>query len=49
VVAGWVPWAEASVAINSVIPQIAHDAKPANPRRVSIRLSFPDRELPQTS
>src|SRR5262245_27047699 len=36
VAAGGVPWADASVAMNSVIPQIAHDAKPANPRRVSM-------------
>src|SRR5215471_11464657 len=27
--------------MNSVIPQIAHDAKPANPRRVSMRSSLP--------
>ena len=36
VVATGAPWAEASAAMNSVIPQIAHDAKPANPRRVNM-------------
>src|SRR5215472_10768714 len=30
------PWAYASLAMNSVIPQSAQDAKPAKPRRVSI-------------
>jgi hypothetical protein len=39
--AGGVPWADAAVATNSVIPQIAHEAKPANPRRVSMTPSLP--------
>jgi hypothetical protein len=39
--AGGAPWADAAVATNSVIPQIAHDAKPANPRRVSMTPSLP--------
>jgi hypothetical protein len=41
VAAGCVPCADASVATNSVIPQIAHDAKPVNPRLVSMTLSLP--------
>jgi len=36
VAAGGAPCADASLAMNSVSPQIAHDAKPANPRRVSM-------------
>jgi hypothetical protein len=39
--AGGAPWADAEVATNSVIPQIAHEAKPANPRRVSMTPSLP--------
>jgi hypothetical protein len=34
-----VPWANASVATNSVIPQIAHAVKLEKPRRVSIATS----------
>src|SRR6516165_2733550 len=40
VVAGGVPWADTSVATKSVIPQIAHDATAANPRRVSMATSL---------
>ena len=39
VAAGWVPWADASVAINSVIPHIAHAAKFEKPRLVSMTTS----------
>jgi hypothetical protein len=38
-------WADTSDATNSVIPQIAYDAKPANPRRVSMLPSLSDREF----
>jgi hypothetical protein len=47
---GRMPWEGANLstqlishalATNSVIPQIAHEAKPANPRRVSMTPSLP--------
>jgi hypothetical protein len=48
VAAGGAPCADASVAMNPVSPQIAQDAKPAKPRRVSMTTSLPgpDRQRP---
>jgi len=47
--AGWLPSADASVAINSVIPQIAHAAKLEKPRLVSMTTTSQSLSPPSTN